>query len=130
MLAGIAFIAAFYHMINHSVYKALLFLGAGTVDDRTGTRDLNRLGGLIRAMPWTAGAVLIGTLAISALPPFNGFVSEWLTLQTMLRSAQLPSIPIKILFAVVRRGARAHGGAGGHLLCEDVRDGLSRHVAL
>ena len=102
--AGIAFIAAFYHMINHSVYKALLFLGAGTVDDRTGTRDLNRLGGLIRAMPWTAGAVLIGTLAISALPPFNGFVSEWLTLQTMLRSAQLPSIPIKILFALCGAG--------------------------
>jgi hydrogenase-4 component B len=102
--AGIAFIAAFYHLINHSVYKALLFLGAGTVDDRTGTRDLNRLGGLIRAMPWTAGAVLIGTLAISALPPFNGFVSEWLTLQTMLRSAQLPSIPIKILFALCGAG--------------------------
>jgi hydrogenase-4 component B len=102
--AGIAFIAAFYHMINHSVYKALLFLGAGTVDDRTGTRDLNRLGGLIRAMPWTAGAVLIGTLAISALPPFNGFVSEWLTLQTMLRSTELPSIPIKILFALCGAG--------------------------
>ena len=102
--AGIAFIAAFYHMINHSVYKALLFLGAGTVDDRTGTRDLNRLGGLIRAMPWTAGAVLIGTLSIAALPPFNGFVSEWLTLQTMLRSAQLPSIPIKILFALCGAG--------------------------
>jgi hydrogenase-4 component B len=102
--AGIAFIAAFYHMINHSVYKALLFLGAGTVDDRAGTRDLNRLGGLIRAMPWTAGAVLIGTLAISALPPFNGFVSEWLTLQTMLRSAELPSIPIKIVFALCGAG--------------------------
>jgi hydrogenase-4 component B len=104
VLAGIAFIAAFYHMINHSVYKALLFLGAGTVDDRAGTRDLNRLGGLIRVMPWTAGAVLIGTLAISALPPFNGFVSEWLTLQTMLRSAELPSIPIKLLFALCGAG--------------------------
>jgi hydrogenase-4 component B len=104
MLAGIAFIAAFYHMINHSVYKALLFLGAGTVDDRAGTRDLNRLGGLIRAMPWTAGAVLVGTLAISAMPPFNGFVSEWLTLQTMLRSAELPSTPVKIVFALCGAG--------------------------
>jgi len=104
MLAGIAFIAAFYHMINHSLYKALLFLGAGTVDDRAGTRDLNRLGGLIRAMPFTAGAVLIGTLAISALPPFNGFVSEWLTLQTMLRSVELPSVPIKIVFALCGAG--------------------------
>jgi hydrogenase-4 component B len=100
VLAGIAFIAAFYHMINHSVYKALLFLGAGTVDDRAGTRDLNLLGGLIRTMPWTAGAVLVGTLAISALPPFNGFVSEWLTLQTLLRSAELPSLPVKIVFAL------------------------------
>jgi hydrogenase-4 component B len=104
VLAGIAFVAAFYHMINHSVYKALLFLGAGTVDDRAGTRDLNRLGGLIHTMPWTAAAMLIGTLAISALPPFNGFVSEWLTLQTMLRSAELPSIPIKILFALCGAG--------------------------
>jgi hydrogenase-4 component B len=100
LLAGIAFIAAFYHMINHSLYKALLFLGAGTVDDRAGSRDLNQLGGLIRVMPLTAGAVLIGTLAIAALPPFNGFVSEWLTLQTMLRSAELPAVPIKIIFAL------------------------------
>jgi hydrogenase-4 component B len=104
MLAGIAFIAAFYHMINHSIYKALLFLGAGTVDDRAGTRDLNRLGGLIRTMPWTAGAVLVGTLAISAMPPFNGFVSEWLTLQTMLRSAELPSTLVKIVFALCGAG--------------------------
>ena len=103
-LAGIAFIAAFYHMINHSVYKSLLFLGAGTVDDRAGTRDLNKLGGLIHAMPWTAGAFLVGTLAISALPPFNGFVSEWLTLQTMLRSAELPSTLVKLVFALCGAG--------------------------
>ena len=103
-LAGIAFIAAFYHMINHSVYKSLLFFGAGTVDDRAGTRDLNKLGGLIHAMPWTAGAFLVGTLAISALPPFNGFVSEWLTLQTMLRSAELPSTLVKLVFALCGAG--------------------------
>jgi hydrogenase-4 component B len=99
-LAGIAFIAAFYHMINHSVYKALLFLGAGTLDDRAGTRDLNKLGGLIRRMPWTSACFLVGTLSIAALPPFNGFVSEWLTLQTMLRSAELSSITVKIVFAL------------------------------
>jgi hydrogenase-4 component B len=103
-IAGIAFIAAFYHMINHSVYKALLFLGVGTVDDRAGTRDLNKLGGLIRAMPWTAGAFLVGALAISALPPFNGFVSEWLTLQTMLRSAELPSTLVKLVFVLCGAG--------------------------
>jgi hydrogenase-4 component B len=99
-LAGIAFIAAFYHLINHSVYKALLFLGAGTVDDRAGTRDLNNLGGLIHRMPWTAACFLAGALSIAALPPFNGFVSEWLTLQTMLRSAELSSITVKIVFAL------------------------------
>jgi len=100
VLAGVAFVTAFYHMVNHSVYKALLFLGAGTVDARAGTRDLNRLGGLIRGMPWTAGAFLVGALAISGLPPFNGFVSEWLTLQTMLRSAELPTTLVKIIFAL------------------------------
>ena len=104
VLAGIAYVAAFYHMINHSVYKALLFLGAGTVDDRAGTRDLNKLGGLVRALPWTSGAVLVGALSIAAMPPFSGFVSEWLTLQTMLRSAELPSVPVKIVFALCGAG--------------------------
>jgi hydrogenase-4 component B len=98
--AGIALTAAFYHMVNHSMYKGLLFLGAGTVDARTGTRDLNRLGGLARALPWTSGAMLIGALSIAALPPFNGFVSEWLTLQTMLRSVELPELLVKIVFAL------------------------------
>jgi hydrogenase-4 component B len=104
VIAGIAFVAAFYHMMNHSIYKALLFLGAGTVDDRTGTRELDRLGGLIRALPWTSGAMLVGSLSIAALPPFNGFVTEWLTLQTLLRSAELPSIPAKIVFALCGAG--------------------------
>jgi hydrogenase-4 component B len=104
VLAGMAFLAAFYHLINHSVYKALLFLGAGTVDDRTGTRDLDKLGGLIRVMPWTAGAFLVGALAIAALPPFNGFVSEWLTLQVLLRSAELPATWLRIVFALCGAG--------------------------
>lgn len=100
VLAGIAYITALFHLVNHSFYKSLLFLGAGTVDARTGTRDLDRLGGLIHRMPWTSLTFLAGTLAIAAMPPFNGFVSEWLTLQTLLRSAELPSIPWKIsLFA-------------------------------
>jgi hydrogenase-4 component B len=102
--AGIAFIAAFYHMINHSVYKALLFLGAGAVDDRAGTRDLDKLGGLIRYMPWTAAAFLVGALSISALPPFSGFVSEWLMLQTMLRSAELTSTVLRLVFALCGAG--------------------------
>ncbi|MGC1725234.1 MAG: proton-conducting transporter membrane subunit, partial [Candidatus Acidiferrales bacterium] len=104
VLSGIAFLAAFYHMLNHSVYKALLFLGAGTVDDRTGTRDLDKLGGLIRSMPYTAAAFLVGALSISALPPLNGFVSEWLTLQVLLRSAELSSTPLRLVFALCGAG--------------------------
>jgi hydrogenase-4 component B len=99
-LAGIAFVVALYHMINHSLYKALLFLGAGTVDSKAGGRDLNRLGGLINRMPWTAACFLVGALSIAALPPFNGFVTEWLTLQTLLQSSVLSSKGIKIAFAL------------------------------
>jgi hydrogenase-4 component B len=65
-----------------------------------GVRDLDLLGGLIRRMPWTALCFLAGALSISALPPFNGFASEWLTLQTMLRSAELSSVAVKVVFAV------------------------------
>ncbi len=104
MLAGLAFIAAFYHMTNHSVYKSLLFLGAGAVDDRMGHRDMDRMGGLIRRMPWTAFFFLIGAMSIAALPPFNGFVSEWLTLQTLLQCAVLPSRGVKIVFALCGAG--------------------------
>jgi hydrogenase-4 component B len=95
-----AFIAAFYHLLNHSTYKALLFLGAGSVDEHAGTRDLDRMGGLMRAMPWTAGVFLIGALAISAVPPFNGFASEWLILQTLLRGAEINSTPLRLVFAL------------------------------
>ena len=100
LIAGIALIAALYHLMNHSVYKALLFVGTGSVEAATGTRDLDRLGGIARVMPWTSALFLVGVLAISALPPLNGFVSEWLTLQTILRSAALSSTPVKITFAV------------------------------
>jgi hydrogenase-4 component B len=100
VVAGIALIAALYHLANHSVYKALLFIGTGAVEAGAGTRDLDRLGGIARRMPWTSALFLVGVLSISALPPLNGFVSEWLTLQTVLRSALLSSTAIKILFAI------------------------------
>jgi hydrogenase-4 component B len=100
VIAGIALIAALYHLANHSVYKALLFIGTGAVEAGTGTRDLDRLGGIARRMPWTSACFLVGVIAIAALPPLNGFVSEWLTLQTLLRSAALSSTPVKISFAV------------------------------
>jgi hydrogenase-4 component B len=80
--------------------QALLFIGTGAIDAGTGTRDLDRLGGIVRKMPWTSAFFLVGVLSISALPPLNGFVSEWLTLQTILRSAVLSSTPIKVAFAI------------------------------
>jgi hydrogenase-4 component B len=100
VVAGIALIAALYHLANHSAYKALLFIGTGAVEAGAGTRDLDRLGGLARRMPWTSALFLVGVMGISALPPLNGFVSEWLTLQTLLRSALLSSTAIKVVFAV------------------------------
>lgn len=100
VLAGISFITALYHMTNHSLYKSLLFLGAGAVDLGVGDRNMDHLGGLMKVMPWTGLFFLIGALSISALPPFNGFVSEWLTLQIMLQSSTLQSKAVKIVFAL------------------------------
>jgi hydrogenase-4 component B len=100
VLAGIAYIVALYHMGNHSLYKALLFLGAGAVDAGAGGRDMDQLGGLIHRMPWTGLGFLAGTLSIAAMPPMNGFVTEWLTLQTLLRSAELQSTVVKIAFGL------------------------------
>ncbi|MFZ1614793.1 MAG: proton-conducting transporter membrane subunit [Holophaga sp.] len=75
MLAGSG---ALLHVLNHSLFKSLLFLGAGSVAHATGTRNLERLGGLLKTMPWTGALFLVGATAIAGLPPFNGFVSEWL----------------------------------------------------
>lgn len=82
--ASFALIAALYHVMNHATFKGLLFLGAGSVFSRTHTRDMEKLGGLIQTMPWTALYFLVGSIAISALPPLNGFVSEWLTFIALL----------------------------------------------
>ena len=77
--------AALLHVLNHAVFKSLLFFGAGAVLHATGARDMERLGGLIHRMPQTALAMLVGAAAISALPPLNGFVSEWLMFQAILQ---------------------------------------------
>jgi formate hydrogenlyase subunit 3/multisubunit Na+/H+ antiporter MnhD subunit len=77
-LAVLGFAGGLLHVLNHAVFKGLLFLGAGSVMQATGRRDIDRLGGLLRRMPWTGAAFLIGIVAITALPPLNGFVSEWL----------------------------------------------------
>jgi formate hydrogenlyase subunit 3/multisubunit Na+/H+ antiporter MnhD subunit len=84
-------IAALYHTLNHALFKSLLFLGAGAMLSRGHERNLEHMGGLIHRMPWTALFFLIGCISISALPPFNGFVSEWLTFQTALQATKLES---------------------------------------
>jgi hydrogenase-4 component B len=99
--AALAFTAALLHVLNHSLFKSLLFFGAGAVLTSTGERDMERLGGLIHRMPLTAFTVLVGCVAISALPPLNGFVSEWLTFQAILLSPQLPSWALKFLVPAV-----------------------------
>ncbi len=100
LAAAIALTAALYHMVNHSVYKTLLFQGAGEIEAATGTRNMDSLGGLARLLPALSVVFLVGCLSIAAIPPFNGFVSEWLTLQSLLRSASLVSPAVKILFAI------------------------------
>jgi hydrogenase-4 component B len=86
-LATVALTAALLHTVNHAAFKGLLFLGAGSVLCRTHLRNIEELGGLARRMPWTAGLFLLGAVAISGLPPLNGFVSEWLTFQALLGGA-------------------------------------------
>jgi hydrogenase-4 component B len=90
LFAALALCAALVHALNHSLFKSLLFLTTGSVLHSTGQRNLGKLGGLIRRMPWVATIALVGTLSIAGLPPLNGFVSEWLLLQSFLFTPQIP----------------------------------------
>ena len=96
-LAAIALTAGLYHTLNHAVFKGLLFLGAGSVMRATRTRNMEEMGGLIKAMPYTGFFFLAGSVSICALPPFNGFVSEWLTFQSLLLGFTSPSVTAKII---------------------------------
>jgi len=96
-LAALALVAVLYHALNHAFMKSLLFLGTGAVLHATGERNLGRLGGLIHRMPWVGWLTLVGVLAIAGLPPLNGFVSEWLLLQTFLFSHEVPKPFVNML---------------------------------
>jgi NADH:ubiquinone oxidoreductase subunit 5 (subunit L)/multisubunit Na+/H+ antiporter MnhA subunit len=98
--SALAMVAALYHALNHAMFKGLLFLGAGAILHSTHERDLEQMGGLLRRMPWTGLFVLIGCLSIAALPPFNGFVSEWLLFQSALQAWQLQSGVMRSLIPV------------------------------
>ena len=96
-LALLGLVAGLYHALNHACFKGLLFLGAGAVLHATHTRNMEALGGLIKGMPRTALGFLLGAVAISGLPPLNGFVSEWLVFQALLGGAGLPRAELAIL---------------------------------
>ncbi|MDE1829874.1 MAG: hydrogenase 4 subunit B [Thaumarchaeota archaeon] len=98
-LSALALVASMFHTINHAFFKGLLFMGAGSVVYATHTKDMEKLGGLVRLMPWTSLLFLVGAISISGLPPFNGFVSEWLALQALLSSSQIPSTILQISIA-------------------------------
>ena len=99
--AALAMTAALFHVLNHSIFKSLLFFGAGAVLTATGERNMEHLGGLIHRMPRTAVAFLVGCAAISALPPLNGFVSEWLTFQAILVGPGLPQWGLRFMIPTV-----------------------------
>jgi hydrogenase-4 component B len=102
----LALAGALLHVWNHGLFKSLLFFGAGSVVHATGTREMSRLGGLWRAMPWTAGLFALGAAAISGLPPLNGFVSEWLVYIGLIDAmdahgaAALAAAPAVVLLAM------------------------------
>ena len=113
--AAIAFGAALLHVANHAIFKALLFMGAGAFERAVGALELDRLGGLLRRMPWTGGAFLVGSMAIAGLPPLNGFASEWLTLQSLLHLALDAPVGVALAGAVALAGLAATAALA--LLC-------------
>ncbi|WP_027630818.1 proton-conducting transporter membrane subunit [Ruminiclostridium cellobioparum] len=104
-LLSLSLTAVLLHTLNHALFKSLLFMGAGAVHYGTGTRNMEKLGGLIKKMPLTAVFIFIGCLAVSAVPPFNGFASEYIIFQSIINSiiSFVPSgqFPMVILFVIV-----------------------------
>ena len=129
-VGAIAFAAALLHTLNHAVFKALLFLGAGRVQRaRSAVSSSTASGGLLRRMPWTGGAFLVGSMAIAGLPPLNGFASEWLTLQALLHVAVVGPLGVALAGALATAGARRDRGARGVLLRQGGRAGAARRAA-
>ena len=95
-LSAIAMLAAMYHLLNHSIFKSLLFMGAGAIIFRTQTANMEKLGGLVKRMPWTSLFFLVGVLSISGLPFFNGFISEYLMMLSFISSYRIPDVVIAI----------------------------------
>src|SRR5512140_2274300 len=115
-LAALALTAVLYHALNHAFFKSLLFLCTGAVLHATGERNLGKLGGLLRYMPWVGWLALVGALAAAGLPPLNGFVSEWLLLQSFLFTLGLPSTFVNMLLPVVAAGVALVAALGGYVM--------------
>ncbi len=111
-LALLALVAALYHVVNHAMFKSLLFLGAGAVVHGVGTRNMEAMGGLIKRMPWSAGCFLLGCMAIAGLPPLNGFVSEWLTFQALLQNVRLEEPSLNLVFVLAIAALALTAGLG------------------
>ena len=112
ILSTFAFIAALFHTFNHMSFKSLLFMGAGSVLHQTHTKNMESYGGLIKAMPVTAFTFLIAAISISALPPSNGFLSEWMIFQSLLGSSTIENTSLKLaipfaVFALAMTGGLA-----------------------
>lgn len=99
-LSTLALVAALYHVLNHAVFKSLLFMGAGAILHSTHTRNMEEMGGLLKRMPLTGILFLIGAVAIAGLPPLNGFISEWLTFQSLLLTFHIPGRGVNLAFAL------------------------------
>ncbi|MGL1834544.1 hydrogenase 4 subunit B [Rhodocyclaceae bacterium SMB388] len=115
-LAGLALTAALYHVISHAFFKSLLFLATGSVLHATGERSLGKLGGLIRRMPWVATLALVGILTSAGLPPFSGFVAEWMLLQSFLFTTDLPNSFLNMLVPVVAAAIALVAALAGYVM--------------
>jgi hydrogenase-4 component B len=109
-LAALALLAALYHTLNHTIFKSLLFMGAGAILQAAHTRNMEEMGGLIKRLPQTAIFFLTGSVAIAALPPLNGFISEWLTFQSLLLSFQINDSTVNLIFALAVAALALTGG--------------------
>lgn len=96
LLTVVGLLGALFHLLNHALFKGLLFLGAGAIISRLHTHDMEKMGALAKRMPWTAAACLIGCLAISAIPPLNGFISEWYTWQSLFSLSRVEAVALQL----------------------------------
>lgn len=115
VLASLALLAGLFHLFNHGLFKTALFLGAGEIEMQTGIKDMEKLGGIARLMPWTAFTLLIALMSMAALPPLNGFASEWLLYQSLFQLSASPLFIARLLGPLLAVGLALTGALA--LMC-------------